>query len=424
MADDRIFDAFSSLDRPIQPDGAFAERLFEDLAVDLGFRPVSRRQAIMRRFGDRSATFRLVYIAAMLGLLLAAAVVASIVGGQLLRDATALDIVHASQATQLDPPAYDMTISADDRRIARVRTDGEGAWRWDRIVDPEVPAGMYEVQAAGRSGAYDPVENTWTVSVQELPRPNLSLLDWTMSPFSAATSPTPEWFDCPDWRRLPDEVVAGRPAYHLACSEREFWVDEASSLLVGVLTPAGQELASMSGRATELDVEPSFPPDTFALTAPEGAVAIDPNDPPPSTVLARGRHAPRLVGVTMDGEAVDTALGEGPLVVYFWATWCEPCLGARLTELQAVALRHEGSIVTVTIATEDEADAVSRHVEENDIRLPVIIDDGSMRRSWGLLGIPALVVLEPDGTVAAIRVGLVSPEELEQVYGALAAGIR
>ena len=81
----------------------------------------------MRRFADASPAFRLAYLAAILAFLLAAAIAAALVGAQLVRPKTAAEIVSASQAAQLDPPRYDMTIRAEDGRITRVRMDGHGA---------------------------------------------------------------------------------------------------------------------------------------------------------------------------------------------------------------------------------------------------------------------------------------------------------
>ena len=140
MSDDRLFDSFHMLDGPVDPDEAFTERLFQGLAADLGFRPVTRREAVVRRFAGAAPTFRLAYLAAMLGLLLAAAVVVALVGAQLLQARSVAEIVSASQAAQLNPPPYDMTIQADDGRIVRVRTDGQDVWRWDRKADGECPA--------------------------------------------------------------------------------------------------------------------------------------------------------------------------------------------------------------------------------------------------------------------------------------------
>ena len=425
MSDDRLFDSFHVLDRPIQPDAGFAEHLFEALAADLGFRPVTRREAIVRRFTDASPTFRLAYLAAILGFLLAAAIVAALVGAELLNTKTALDIVAASQAAQLDPPAYDMTIQADDGRIIRVRTDGHGAWRLDRISDQELPAGTvgtFEVRIGGQRGAYDPGDNTWSVSDDDLPLWVAAQLGWELPGHSSKTLRPSDWFNCSSWLRLGDDVIAGRPAYHLACDAREFWVDQASSVLVGMMTPAGQELGGVSGRATALSVGPSFPLDTFALTAPAGALSVDPNKPPASTVLAVGRNAPRLTGTTLDGKAFDTGTQPGPLVVFFWGTWCLPCIGSPLTDLQTVATRHAAEVATATIATDDQLGAVTGYLKANGIRLAVVNDSGLMMKTWGIRAIPALVMLDRSGAVAVLRLGPVSASELDQMYVALAAG--
>lgn len=433
MSDDRLFDSFHMLDGPVQPDEAFAERLFGALAADLGFRPVTRREAIVRRFADAAPTFRLAYLAAMLGLLLAVAIVASLVGAQFLQPRTVADIVAASQAAQLNPPAYDMTIEADEGWSVRVRMDGNGSWRWDWINNRELPPGTYEIHAAGQTARYDPGWNTWIVSPDARTFVDASLLMWQVAsqpkavdPEAAERSPgtaqPPTWFTCPSWTRLADDVVAGRSAYHLACDAREFWVDEESSLLVGMRTPTGQELAGVSGRATALAIEPSFPPDTFALTAPAGAVAIDPNDPPASTVLAIGQSAPRLTGTTLDGTAVDTSTQAGPLVVYFWATWCDPCSGPHLIDLQTVAERKASAVSTLTIATSDQLGTVTGYVAANDIRLPVVYDSTSLANAWGLTAIPVLVMLDPDGVVVALRAGPVSASDLEKMYTALGTG--
>lgn len=426
MSDDRPFDRFHVLDRPIKPEAAFAERLFDDLAVDLGFRPVTRREAVVRRFADASPAFRLAYLAAILGLLFAAVLAAALVGTQLVRAKTAAEIVSASQAAQLDPPAYDMTIRADDGRTTRVRMDGQGAWRWDRISDPEMPdmpAGTYEVHVGGQVGRYDPGYNSWSLSADDAPILYASLLGWQLIPKPSTTEPLPVgWFSCASWERLADDVIADRPAYHVACGAREFWVDEESSLLVGMLTPPGQELAGVSGRGMALTLAPTFPPDTFTLTGPAGAVAVDPNNPPASTVLAVGRSAPRLTGTTLDGTTVDTSAQAGPLVVYFWATWCSPCTGPQLSDLQTVATRHAPSVTTVTIATWDQLGTVTGYVGAKGIRLPVVNDSGSLLKSWGISAIPALVMLDRSGAVAALRLGPVPASELEQMYAALAAG--
>ena len=191
MSDDRLFDSFIVLDGPIQPDGPYAERLFEALAVDLRFRPVTRRETVLRRFADASPVFRLAYLAAILALVILAALAVASVGAQLLNPKTAAEIVAASQAVQANPPAYDMTIAAVDGRVVRVRMDGLGASRLDSISDPEVPPGTYVVHSGGQMGAYDPGANTWTIAADDRAVVDTSLLSWELLPQPSRTAQPP-----------------------------------------------------------------------------------------------------------------------------------------------------------------------------------------------------------------------------------------
>ena len=93
MIDD-AFRGLTALDRPADPDPRFADRLYHTLAVELGYR--SRPQPRGLR-----APLRLAYLAAMLGLLAAAALGALLVTGQMLRQQPS-ELVRLSQAVYDD----------------------------------------------------------------------------------------------------------------------------------------------------------------------------------------------------------------------------------------------------------------------------------------------------------------------------------
>src|SRR3989304_5949320 len=241
---------------------AFPERLYESLAIEAGFRGATARRrpwrwgTLVPAWRPVAPAMRLVYLAAVVTLLLAALIGAGLAARLLLAEPSTADIVAASQVGQQDPPAYRMTIQAIDpvRRYV-ISFDGHGAWRWDRLVEPELAAsaqGAYEIHADGRVGRFDPTFGTWSVTGDELRLVgNGTWLSWVEAGPYQPGPPIP-WISCDSWERLDDEVVASRPAYHLRCAAREFWVDTTSLLLVGMSTPQGSEGGGVSGMGAAL----------------------------------------------------------------------------------------------------------------------------------------------------------------------------
>ncbi len=442
MSDDRPFDRFHVLDGPIQPEGAFAERLFEALAADLGYRP-ERGLAGLRRRARRALglerppvgarALRLAYLAAILGLLVALAIGAALAAGQFLQR-SAEDIVRASQALYRDGtvPAFTMTIRYRDASVDRFLWNGAGSLRIETVSGvglQGLAAGSYVVSTPQGRGIFDAGADTWLQGS----RPALWPLDglplfWINHegvpvPVPAGQAPTaapvpvaPPTYTCPAWLREADGTVAGRSVYHVTCGSVGFWIDTQTLVLLRNDNPEAHQLEVIG-------FEPgvSAPAEAFALVKPPGA--FDEADRPPSTVLVVGQPAPTLSGPLLGGGTfTSAALAGRPSVVYFWGTWCAPCLGPQLSDLQTVATRHAPSVTTVTIATSDQLGSVTGYVNANVIRLPVVNDSGSLSEAWGISAIPALVMLDRSGAVAALRIGPVPASELEQMYAALAAG--
>ena len=212
--------------------------------------------------------------------------------------------------------------------------------------------------------------------------------------------------------------VAGRETVHLRCTNGndsyELWVDAETGLMLRII---GQDIPTdliqfASGvTATEYEVlavtyEPQFAPDTFSLSPPPGATVEDNRGVDQSVgpeILPKGATVPELTGQFLDGGDFTLADLEGSRVaVLFWASWCEPCLDV-LSDLAAVATaRPDITFVIVLIADRPE-DALTV-LAERQINLPVVMPDGMSgnwyEEQWDS-GIPLLVPVETDGTVAA-----------------------
>ncbi len=121
--------------------------------------------------------------------------------------------------------------------------------------------------------------------------------------------------------------------------------------------------------------------------------------------------APSFVLQPVSGGSVPVSSKHGKiLVVDFFATTCAPCI-AELPELAAVSadLSNDRGIEFVLVASDRGNDTPERFrsfIEKRHIALPLAFDfGGKAHDSFGLRGVPALVVLDRNGKVRLTRTG-------------------
>ncbi|HEX5994631.1 MAG TPA: TlpA disulfide reductase family protein [Jiangellales bacterium] len=129
--------------------------------------------------------------------------------------------------------------------------------------------------------------------------------------------------------------------------------------------------------------------------------------------------APDLTGELVDGGGTyEPADHEGEvLVVNFWASWCGPCVG-EAPELEAVYAGHkESGVAFLGVNVRDELDAARAFARLNTT-YPSIFDPSS-RLALGFdvhpNAIPATIVIDRQGRIAAIARTAVVASELEPV---------
>jgi thiol-disulfide isomerase/thioredoxin len=141
----------------------------------------------------------------------------------------------------------------------------------------------------------------------------------------------------------------------------------------------------------------------------------------------RNKTVPTLVGMDLQGTTWNLqALRGQPVLLNFWASWCEPCR-AEMPSLQALAEQQgvgqsdikptagkprNGIAATnpapqvLTINYKESAAAAQRFVQQTQLRLPVLRDaEGAWAKQWGVSIFPSTVLIGADGKVRGTVVG-------------------
>jgi len=150
--------------------------------------------------------------------------------------------------------------------------------------------------------------------------------------------------------------------------------------------------------------------DPACTTSSNGGEAIVVTDAP---------SIPRAVDALppVDTACFDTIVAEArgtPLVVNFWASWCEPC-EREMPLLAEAAGQHAEAVQFLGVDILDTPEAARSFLARYDIPYPNVFDaSGETRDAVGSLGQPVTVFYDAGGEIVAKVDGELSADELDE----------
>jgi cytochrome c biogenesis protein CcmG, thiol:disulfide interchange protein DsbE len=121
----------------------------------------------------------------------------------------------------------------------------------------------------------------------------------------------------------------------------------------------------------------------------------------------------RLRGALADEQVSLRELRGYPIVMNFWASWCEPCK-AEAPRLTSSAEAHAGKVIFLGMDLQDFKSDARRFLERYETNYVSVRDGGDSTYSdYGLTGLPETYFLDRQGRVISRWVGEISEAELE-----------
>ena len=103
-----------------------------------------------------------------------------------------------------------------------------------------------------------------------------------------------------------------------------------------------------------------------------------------------------------------------PLVVNFWATWCAPCL-EELPMFESVNNRIGHEVTFLGINVSDSPTKANEMIADAGISYQMGRDpEGNFLVGLGIVGLPATVFIDSEGTIVDVHMGQISDADLDK----------
>jgi outer membrane lipoprotein-sorting protein/peroxiredoxin len=206
---------------------------------------------------------------------------------------------------------------------------------------------------------------------------------------------------------------------------KTYWIEKSTYLVLKESQTTNiQPLSGGAGRTqtvtvtyTEARVNEPIAEDFFHFEPPHGAMEVaefrrpvGPGQPLPHTA------APDFVLQDLDGKEVAWNSFKGkPVLVSFWATWCQPCRAEMPKVEEARRLFGEKGLEVLAINFGETPEVARKFIAENGYAFHVLLDrDKALSGKFSVGSIPALLLINRDGYLSARFDGFSSALDLKE----------
>jgi cytochrome c biogenesis protein CcmG/thiol:disulfide interchange protein DsbE len=140
--------------------------------------------------------------------------------------------------------------------------------------------------------------------------------------------------------------------------------------------------------------------------------------------LVEGRDAgDAWAKAASDGDVSLSELRGTPLVLNFWASWCDPCRAEAKVLEKAWKQQAGDDVLFLGLDAQDAREDARDFIAQFGITFPHVRDPGNdTQRAWGVTGLPETYFIAADGKVVGHVIGTVDAAQLSEGVAAARAG--
>lgn len=128
-----------------------------------------------------------------------------------------------------------------------------------------------------------------------------------------------------------------------------------------------------------------------------------------------GAHTDRWRAAAADGRVRLSELRGAPLVVNFWASWCDPCREEAPKLEEAWRNGRRRGVLMLGVNEQDAREDARAFVARFGFTFPQVRDaTRDTARRWGVTGMPETFFVSADGDVVGHVIGVVGHEQIDR----------